>query len=332
MNEIDSTLLINKYKPRSFEDFEYTCNIVPILRHHISKDLVHILIVGHEGSGKTALTDVIVSEYYGDCDANICQSNTLHITALHEHGINYFRTDLKHFCQTGSLIPAKKKVLILDNLDDIPESHQYIVASMIDKYKTKINVIATCRTITTIALQIQSRLMMVAMPLVSIEYLHTITNRIMKTTPMLIDVDAIHKIICLSNLRINQLIQNLEKVRLFNGQVTTELVDKLCVHMNFKQFDIYIEYLKEGHLIPAINELYTIHEQGFSVIDIMDYFFKFVKTTDNIIEPKKYEVIQLICKHIDLFYTVHEDEIELAIFTHKMLAILCNQHSTVASR
>ena len=39
-------------------------------------------------------------------------------------------------------------------------------------------------------------------------------------------------------------------------------------------------------------------------------------------EEAKYEIIKLICKYIIIFYNIHEEEIELAIFTNNLIQLL----------
>ena len=57
-------------------------------------------------------------------------------------------------------------------------------------------------------------------------------------------------------------------------------------------------------------------------MDILDTYFLFIKCTDILIEEQKYEIIKLLCKYIVIFYNIHEDEIELAIFTKNLINIL----------
>ena len=57
-------------------------------------------------------------------------------------------------------------------------------------------------------------------------------------------------------------------------------------------------------------------------MDILDNFFLFVKTNDDMTEKEKYDIIPLLCKYITIFHNIHEDEIELALFTNNLLPIL----------
>ena len=54
-------------------------------------------------------------------------------------------------------------------------------------------------------------------------------------------------------------------------------------------------------------------------MDILDNYFFFVKVTDMLTENEKYKIIPHICKYINVFHNIHEDEIELAFFTNNII-------------
>ena len=54
-------------------------------------------------------------------------------------------------------------------------------------------------------------------------------------------------------------------------------------------------------------------------MDILDNYFMYVKTTQLLTEEEKYQIIPCICKYITIFNTIHEDEIELTLFTNDLI-------------
>ena len=62
-------------------------------------------------------------------------------------------------------------------------------------------------------------------------------------------------------------------------------------------------------------------DEGYSVIDILDNYFIYIKVTNNLNEKIKYKIIILICKYITNFYNLHEDEIELVFFTNNLIKL-----------
>ena len=95
---------INKYQPRLFHEFEQLTPIMTGLLHSlIQMHDLNLLIVGDSGSGKTSLVNAIVREYYG---ARNNPENVMILNSLKDQGIQYYRNDMKIFCQTSSLIPG----------------------------------------------------------------------------------------------------------------------------------------------------------------------------------------------------------------------------------
>jgi septum formation topological specificity factor MinE len=55
-------------------------------------------------------------------------------------------------------------------------------------------------------------------------------------------------------------------------------------------------------------------------MDILDNYFIFIKLTNILTENQKYEIIPIICKYIAIFHNIHEDEIELALFSNNIFS------------
>ena len=67
---------------------------------------------------------------------------------------------------------------------------------------------------------------------------------------------------------------------------------------------------------------YNLYHNGYSVIDILDNYFIYVKLYDFKNDNIKYEIIKLLCKYITIFHNLHEDEIELALFSNNLHDII----------
>jgi hypothetical protein len=75
-----------------------------------------------------------------------------------------------------------------------------------------------------------------------------------------------------------------------------------------------------GDLEGAIRSFYDLWDKGYSVMDILDTYFLWVKTTKELTEDEKYKMIPILCKYIDVFYNIHEDEIELALLVNDLVS------------
>jgi DNA polymerase III delta subunit len=134
--------------------------------------------------------------------------------------------------------------------------------------------------------------------------------------------DAKNFILNVSNNNAKILINYMEKFKLLNQHIDYDLATNVCTNISFFTFESYTQLLKSGNLTDAVLLLYGIYDKGYSVMDILDNYFLFIKTTSSLSESQKYEIIPLICKYITIFHNIHEDEIELALFSNNLFPLL----------
>ena len=128
--------------------------------------------------------------------------------------------------------------------------------------------------------------------------------------------------VCNGSIRI--LLNYLEKFKILNQNITLDLANKICTNISFSIFENYTQLLLKNKLNDAIQIFYKLFDKGYSVMDIYDNYFIFIKSTDLLTETQKYEIIKLLCKYITIFHNIHEDEIELALFTNNLIELLYN--------
>lgn len=310
---------IYKYKPTSFQDFEIQPEIIEILNTLISMNNLNILFIGDSGSGKTSLINTLIKEYYGN---QYYLDNILEINSLKEQGIQYYRTEVKTFCQTRSSIPNKKKFVILDDIDIINEQSQQVFRNCIDKYKNNVHFISSCCNIQKVIDSLQSRKIIIKLKSLDNNQILTILSKIKTKEQIIIDKNAEEFIISVCNGSIRILLNYLEKFKIINQPITLELANKICTNISFIIFKDFTNLVINKDLLSAIDILYNLFDKGYSVMDIYDNYLLFVKSTSILNETQKYEIIKLLCKYITIFHYIHEDEIELALFTNNLNQLL----------
>jgi len=323
---MDNNLFINKFQPIYLNDFEMSDSMKTMFHELIKIDKLNLLLIGDMGSGKTSILNSLIREYYKDYDYNQYNDNVLYLNSLKEQGINYYRTDVKIFCQTSSIIKNKKKIVIFDDLDLINEQCQQIFRNSIDKYSHNVHFIASCSNMQKVIESIQSRFIIVKIKQLERENLIKIIEKIKKTENIQISDDAEEFVLNVSNNTVKILINYMEKFNLYNEYITLDLAMLMCTNISFISFDDYIICLKNNQLHDAIQILYSIYDKGYSIMDILDNFFLYIKITHLLSEHEKYIIIPYICKYITIFHNIHEEEIELALFTNNILSIF-NSHT-----
>ena len=304
---------IKKYQPSHLKDFEIEEELLELINTFINIDNLNILFVADSGTGKSSIITAIVREYYKDYYQ---EENVLYINSLKEQGITFYRNDVKTFCQTTSTIPHKKKIIILDDIDIINEQSQQVFRNCIDKYSHNVHFLASCCNTQKVIDSLQSRL-----NIVKIKALKKIsTNENIK-----IDNEAEDFILSISNNSVRILINYLEKFKLISENIGVKMASDVCTNISFAEFISFTQVCMKNDRVKAIKIIYNIYDYGYSVMDILDNYFLFIKTTNVVDENNKYKIIKLLCKYITIFHNIHEDEIELALFTNNLIQIFSNK-------
>jgi len=284
---------------------------------------LNILFIGDTGLGKTTVLYCLLRDYYGLSKTdNLPETNIMFINNLKEQGIHFYRNEMKTFCQSHSSILNKKKVIVVDDLDNINEQSQQVFRNYIDKYKKNVHFISVCSNLNKIIDSIQSRLHLIPLYQPDETQIRHIMTEITTRENILLDSETEQYILSFSNNNIRILIQYLEKIAIIDRPINIDLCKNICSNISFQYFDQYITELQNRRISEAIAILYNIHDYGYSVIDIFDYFFTYIKTTSLISEDVKYKIIPFLCKYITIFHNIHEDVIELTFFTNHLSKII----------
>ena len=119
---------------------------------------------------------------------------------------------------------------------------------------------------------------------------------------------------------IQNMITYIEKIKLLDIEnIDLDFTIAICTNMNYNNFKTYIDSCMNNELYKAIKNIYFIYDSGYSVIDILDNLFVFIKNSDSLTDTDKYKTIKIICKYITNYYNYHENEMELVLFTNELI-------------
>lgn len=312
---------IHKYKPLNLLDLNMRDEVNQLINTFIEMNDINIILIGDSGTCKTSIINCIIEKYYDNKMINIYEDeeNILYINSLKEQGISYYRNEVKTFCQTTCSIKGKKKILVLDDMDKINEQSQQVFRNYIDKYRHNVNFLCSCNNLQKIIDTIQSRTTLIKLDNVSYDFLHRILMNICDKENIQMDEESIKYIIHISNYSIRVIINYLEKFKLLNKKITLDICKQLTTDINYNLYENFTNLCKKKDINNAIEILYNIYYTGFSVLDILDNYYDFLKETNMLTEECKYKLIPLICKYITAFHYIHEDKLELVFFTNNII-------------
>lgn len=306
---------IFKYKPKTLNDFLLNNNLKELINAYINIDEVNIILLGDSGSGKTTLIECILKEYYKD---NILDSDILVINSLKDQGITFYRNEVKNFCQTITL-SNKKKTIIIDHIDSINEQCQQVFRNYIDKYSNNINVIMSCSNIHKIIDTLKSRVSILKIEPINKNIIDKIVSRIVSNEKIKIEDSVKEKLYQISNYSIRNIINYLEKIKLYNKSITEENLHILCSNISYFTLENYTKLCIQNNFNESLKILYNFYNIGYTLMDFYDQYFIYIKYSNILNNNQKIIINKILCKYISIFYNVHEDPIELAFFNKEII-------------
>ena len=293
-------LLIHKYYPKTLDDF-VDPQIPTLIKEFIKVNTLKLLFISKQSNGKTAFINAIIRDYYGKVTSDV-----LIINNIKEYGISYFKNEVIQFCRSPSFT-NKKKMIVLDDFDCLNDNNQYIFKNIIETYD--INYILSCSSPQKILESIQSMLYVIEIKKITSQKISIIYDEIKSKEALIIDEETKNYIV--NFLSIKQMINNMEKYKLLNIPITIEMAKELSSTIHPQIFQRYIEELENKNLNGCIKIFYELYDEGYSVMDILYNFYEFTKNLN-------LDYSQHICKYIVAFHNIHEDMIELALFTNSI--------------
>jgi len=311
-------VFLQKYQPTKLDDMFISDNIKQIVHGLIHMETLNMLLIGSNGTGKTTLIQCIINEYYENQNV---KDDVLYINNLNEQGIHKFRQNIITFCQTNNTF-LKKKTIVFDDIDNVNEQMQQIMRSCINKYSNNVNFISSCSNIQKVLDSIQSRVHILKLPSLSnLQLLHVLLL-VKKKEHLIFSKECNTFLINISDNSVKYLLNNLEKLKILESNITLDLLQNVCTNICFDNLKLYTHYwYVEQNLSLAYKEFSSLYDLGYSVIDILENYFTFVKITNLLTDDIKFKILPYICKYITIFQTIHENNLELLLFTHDLM---CN--------
>jgi replication factor C small subunit len=142
-----------KYRPLKLEDYVFQDKkqeeiIKKIIKE---KNIPHLLLQGHRGTGKTSLAFLIKNEL------NIEDFDFLKLNASDENSVDIMRTKIKNFVSTAVFGDSGFKIVFLDEADYLTDASQAILRNMMEEYAESVRFILTCNKPHKIIPELKSR-------------------------------------------------------------------------------------------------------------------------------------------------------------------------------
>lgn len=325
-----SEQFINKYKPKNLEDIYLDNFSNDIINIYLKNNKLNFIIQGNICCGKSSLINILINKYYNisnNLSNNLSNNpNILYINLLKDYGINYYRNEIKNFCNINNFINnTKKKTIVIDDIDQINDNCQQIIISLINKYNN-INFLFSFYDHNKINDNFLKILEPIYIKPIDSEFIKKILKNIVINETLNISDKNIDKIIKLSNYNIPQSINNLNKIILYNNNIVDNIytinIETIISNITIEYFDNYINFCKTKNYKESFNHILKFVDDGYSVIDIIEDFFLYIKNYSTLDDKYKFEIIKVICSMINIINNINEENIELLFLTNNIINIL----------
>ena len=306
-----------KYFPQTLNDLPLDNKFIQILQKCISNNMLQILLVGDDDYIKLMVLQTIIKTL------EIPRSEQLFISQIKDQGVTNMRYEIKHFSQTPS--PNSKKILVIDDIHMFSENIQKLFINNIDKWSKNIYIVVTCNNVYSVDECLVSRLFPLNIPEMKKETLMKHIDKICQIEHINLNKCYQEFIIQIAESNLQTIYHILHKCKLlqYDKEVDYNLLKHTCTLIHVDEMREYFSIAKQGQLKKGYEYLMTISDKGYSVLDILNEMYLFIKITNLLNEEEKYMSCKIISSYIVHFITIHEEELELLLFTQEIIKVLC---------
>ena len=205
----------------------------------------------------------------------------------------------------------------------ILNNQEEIIRNNIDKYSHKTNFILSCSNIQKVLDNLQSRVNIIKLHCINKESLFQYAKHICSEEALSIDDSCIQYIVNISNNSVRLLLSYITKLILLNEHINMEKIRVICTQISYSFFEEYTDlWLNKKDFKGACEKIMLLSELGYSVMDVIETYFNYIKNISTISDTYKFSIFPIICKYINIFHSIHEDSFELTLMTYEFKNII----------
>jgi replication factor C subunit 2/4 len=277
---MDTKLLIEKYRPRTIDNIILNDTLKSkITSFLVNNSVPNIIISGPPGTGKTSLILLIAKHIYKE---NYKEA-VLELNASDNRGIEIINNNITYFCKKKITDRNKNnnpitKLVILDEADNITNKVQNIISKLLEDNTINTKFAFTCNNSLNIIEALQSRCLMIYIPLLTYNQINNKLMDICKKENIEYTEEALKLLTMNANGDIRYAINNLEVIHYGFGKIEKKNIYELChqpqpeIIINLIQECVYKNIKKVITIIEELkNKGYCSNDILLTIINILQY-------------------------------------------------------------
>lgn len=247
-----------KYRPAKLDEIYGNSFILDKLKYMLKNNLLkNMILYGPSGVGKTSSIHCLENYYKNDYDI-------MHLNASNERSINVVKIKIKYFLRSA----GKKKMVILEEFDNMLVGSQHGIASLMDNFK-RAKFILTCNNIENILDCIQNKCLLFQFKHLEKKNIEKGINKIIKHENISYDKDSIKYILKISNGDMRRAINYIQMIYYAFNKITVENIFKLTDVSLYDNCKKILKYCSEKKQQKSANILSCLINKGYSSEDII---------------------------------------------------------------
>lgn len=311
---------IEKYRPINIEHIIAEKNILTEIENIIkNKNIPNIILTGTPGVGKTTTILCIARKLYGP----YMKDAVLELNASDDRGIKSINIDVSNFCSYK--LPysnedekkyAKHKLIIFDEADNMTEKALPIISQLMDQYHNTTRFVFTCNSSSKIIEAIQSRCKIIRYVRLESYMIVSRLEDICEIEKIKYDKNSLQKLsdICNGDMRmaINMLQLCYNRFNIINDDSITQICE---LPSNVIIKEILVD-ATTNKLKSAIDKIYKLRNQGYSVSDILNTIFVTLKSTQfNLFDDNlRFQIMYILSSYLYVISKNNDTDLQLTSF------------------
>ena len=285
---------IEKYKPKTFEDFGYHIDIINTIKNNID-NLPNMIFSGPPGCGKTTLINIICDLIYKD-SKKTKKKNCLFLNASDERGITDVKNKIKNFCMKTPY-NHDFKIIILDEADAITYEAQTALRKIMENYSKTTRFCFLCNYDNKIINPIISRCIKFNFTKLSNQYIKYFLNLVLEKENIKTKDYYIDNITKYTNGDLRKSLIILETITKVKHILSENEVKKILGIIRDDEIYFFLNKIKEDNIVKLSQQVLA---NSYPIKLFIEKYTEIILKDNTVIN--KYKIINSLTKYDNMIF------------------------------